>query len=295
MGAISMKILASGINGFVGGYLKKVFEEERGWQVQAITRTDFALEDNQFRGKLEGADVIIHLAGATISKRWTEEYKKLMYSSRIDTTKKIVRAIAGMNNKPQLFISTSAVGRFSPEGINTEESRTFAGDFLGILAADWEAEALKASDAGVRTVIFRFGVVLGPNGGMMAKVLLPFKLGLGGTIGDGSQSVSWIHLRDLANAELKAIDDKRLSGIYNLCSPDPTTNKGLTKALGRALHRPTIFRIPVFMLRLIFSEGADTFASGQKVIPKRLLDAGFRFKFADIDAAVSDIVKETHR
>ena len=214
-----------------------------------------------------------------------------MYDSRIDTTKKIVKAIIGMNNKPQLFISTSAVGRFSPEGINTEESGTFAGDFLGRLATDWEAEALKASDAGVRTVIFRFGVVLGPNGGMMAKVLLPFKLGLGGTIGDGSQPVSWIHLRDLANAELKAIDDKSLSGIYNLCSPNPTTNKGLTKALARALHRPAIFRIPVFMLRLIFSEGADTFASGQKVIPKRLLDAGFRFEFADIDAAVSSIVK----
>ena len=286
-----MLIAVSGINGFVGSYLKKIFEEERGWQVQAITRTDLALEDGAFREKLEGAGVIIHLAGATISKRWTAEYKKLIYSSRIDTTKKIVKAITAMNNKPQLFISTSAVGRFSPEGINTEESGAFADDFLGRLAAAWEAEALKASDAGVRTVIFRFGVVLGPNGGMMARVLLPFKLGLGGTIGDGSQPVSWIHLRDLANAELRAIDDKSLSGIYNLCSPNPTTNKGLTKALGRALHRPAIFRIPVFMLRLVFSEGADTFASGQTVIPKRLLDAGFRFEFADIDAAVSDIVK----
>jgi uncharacterized protein (TIGR01777 family) len=286
-----MRIAVSGINGFVGSYLKKIFEEERGWQVQAITRTDLALEDGAFREKLEGAGVIIHLAGATISKRWTAEYKKLIYSSRIDTTKKIVKAITAMNNKPQLFISTSAVGRFSPEGINTEESGAFADDFLGRLAAAWEAEALKASDAGVRTVIFRFGVVLGPNGGMMARVLLPFKLGLGGTIGDGSQPVSWIHLRDLANAELRAIDDKSLSGIYNLCSPNPTTNKGLTKALGRALHRPAIFRIPVFMLRLVFSEGADTFASGQTVIPKRLLDAGFRFEFADIDAAVSDIVK----
>jgi hypothetical protein len=284
-----MKIAISGISGFVGSYLEKVFREERGWQVQAISRADFELADDAFRTKLEGVDVIINLSGATISKRWTEEYKRLMYSSRIETTTKIVRAVTAMNIKPQLFISTSAVGRYSPEGIHTEESSAYANDFLGKLAADWESEALKASEAGIRTVILRLGVVLGPNGGMIAKVLLPFALGLGGTIGDGSQPVSWIHLRDIANAELKAIEDKSFSGVYNLSSPNPTTNKGLTKALGKALHRPTIFRIPLFILRLIFSEGADTFASGQRVIPKRLLDAGFRFAFSDIDSAVSNV------
>ncbi len=286
-----MKIVASGITGFIGSYLKTEFVVNRGWQVEALRTDDFSLPDDEFLKKLNGADVIINLAGATISARWTEDYKKLLYSSRIDTTRKIVGAIAKLKKKPKLFISASAVGRYAAEGVHTEEKGVYATDFLGRLAEAWEAEALKAADAGVRTVIFRFGVVLGPGGGLLAKLMLPFRLGLGGTIGDGKQPCSWVHIRDIADAFLAAIDNTKFSGIYNLTAPNPTTNGGLTKAIGGALHRPTIFRIPKLALRLKFGEGAETFASGQSVLPKRLLDAGFRFSFVTVEEAVRDIVK----
>ena len=286
-----MKIAASGITGFVGSYLKAEFVVTREWQVEALRTDDFSLPDDEFIKKITGADVIINLAGATISARWTEDYKKLLYSSRIDTTRKIVGAIAKLKKKPKLFISASAVGRYSAEGVHTEEKGVYATDFLGRLAEDWEAEALMAADAGVRTVIFRLGIVLGPGGGVLSKMLLPFRLGLGGTIGDGSQACSWVHIKDISDAFLAAIDNRKFSGIYNLTAPNPTTNRGLTKAIAGALHRPAIFRIPKLALRLQFGEGADSFASGQSVLPKRLLDAGFRFSFATVDEAVGDIVK----
>lgn len=286
-----MKIVASGITGFIGSYLKTEFVVNRKWQVEALRTADFGLEDDTFIKKINGADVIINLAGATISARWTEDYKKLLYSSRIDTTRKIVSAIAKLKKKPKLFISASAVGRYAAEGVHTEEKGVYATDFLGRLAGNWEAEALKAAGAGVRTVIFRFGVVLGPDGGILSKMLPPFRLGLGGAIGDGGQPCSWVHIKDVSDAFLAAIDDRKFSGIYNLCAPNPTTNEGLTKAIGNALHMPTMFRIPKFALRLKFGEGAETFASGQSVLPKRLLEAGFKFSFATIEEAINDILK----
>jgi uncharacterized protein len=286
-----MKIVASGITGFVGSYLHKEFAANRKWHVEALKTADFSLQHDAFAKKIEGADVVINLAGASISARWTDKYKKLLYSSRINTTRKIVEAIAGLKDKPRLFISTSAVGRYAAEGIHTERKAVYATDFLGRLAEDWEAEALKAKDAGVRTVIFRFGIVLGPDGGILANMLPPFRLGLGGTIGSGRQPFSWIHIRDLYNALLLSIDDNSFSGIYNLCAPNPTTNIGLTKALAGALHRPAIFRIPEFALRLKFGDGAASFSSGQAVLPERLLAAGFKFEFPDIVGAIQDIVK----
>ncbi|MBI3580863.1 MAG: TIGR01777 family protein [Nitrospinae bacterium] len=218
--------------------------------------------------------------------RWTKSHKKVMYDSRINTTSRLVRAFEMMPSKPPLFISTSAVG-FYAEGVKqTEDNFKRADDFLGTLAYDWEQAALKAVPLGVRTVVFRFGIVLGKGGGMLGKILLPFKLGLGGVIGDGSQSFSWVQIKDLERAYMAAIADDSFNGVYNLTSPNPTTNRGLTKALGKALNRPTVLPLPKFALRLLFGEGATAVIGGQEVYPKRLVEAGFKFVYPDIDAAV---------
>jgi len=288
-----MKIVASGITGFVGGHLKNEFVKH-GWVVEPLRTEDFRLNDDEFLDKFTGATIVLNLAGAPISARWTEDYKKLLYSSRIDTTRKIVDAVTRMERKPRLFISTSAVGRYAGTGTHTENEFSYASDFLGRLAEKWEEEALKAAGAGVRTIIFRFGIVLGPDGGILANMLPPFRLGLGGTIGNGQQDFSWVHIDDLVTAYLEAIENGKFSGIYNLCAPNPTTNAGLTRALAKALHRPAIFRIPMFALRLKFGEGAAAIASGQRVLPKRLLEAGFRFSFPDIEGAIADIVEHAN-
>jgi len=284
-----MKVAISGAGGFIGTHLVSMFKAN-GWQVAPLHTADFDLDDTAFSEKLLGADVVIHLAGASISKRWTESYKKVLYSSRVNTAKKIVSAMAKMEQKPQLFICTSAVGIYAASGIHDEEHAVYAEDFLGRLARDWESAALKSKELGIRTIIFRYGIVLGHGGGILKEMLLPFKLGLGGTIGDGKQSFSWVHINDLIRAYLFAIEHPEMKGVYNLMSPNPTTNYGLTKALGSALHRPTLFAIPKFLLQLRFgSEAAEAISGGQYVTSKRLPEAGFEFEFKTIEAALNNL------
>jgi len=282
-------IAMSGASGFVGTYLRKSFEQ-RGWSVQPLGRNDFQLTAEELAEKIEGADVIVNLAGAPVIQRWTDEYKKTMYNSRVKITKSLVEACAQMKTKPQVFISTSAVGYYAAGGPHTEKKYKQDEGFLGSLAQDWEREARKAETMGIRTMIFRFGIVLGSGGGALEQMITPFKLGLGGTIGDGTQPFPWIHISDLSRAYVEAIDDESYNGIYNLTSPETTTNKGLTKALGTALGRPTLLPVPTFVLRLKFGEGAQALASGQEVIPERLLKHGFQFQFKDIEKAVSNCV-----
>ncbi|WOE68744.1 TIGR01777 family oxidoreductase [Hydrogenimonas thermophila] len=284
-----MKVVISGASGFVGSHLTKEFEK-REWNITPLIRSDFKLSDSEFSKKFIGADVVIHLAGATINRRWSESYKKELYSSRIDTAKKIVKAMEIMEKKPKLFISTSAVGIYAGDGQYNEESAVYANDFLGSLAQDWEKAALEAKSLGVRTVIFRFGIVMGHGGGVLQQMVPMFKLGLGGTIGNGKQPFSWVHIDDQMRAYFYIIEHEDLEGIFNLMAPTPTTNYGLTKALGKALHRPTFFVIPKFILQLRFgSEAAEVFAGGQYVTPLRLPKAGFEFKFKTIEDALNDL------
>jgi len=285
-----MNIAMSGSTGFVGGHLTKAFRE-RGWTVIPLGRDDFKGDDAALSRKIEGVEVVINLAGASVAARWTKEYKKIMYGSRIETTKKIVDAMAGAGEKPRLFISTSAVGLYGAGGVYTEENARYGDDFLGKLASDWEQAALRARDAGVRTVIFRFGIVLGLDGGALKKMLIPFRIGLGGTIGDGKQAFSWVHIEDLVRAYFTVMENMGFEGIYNLTAPNPTTNKGLTSALAHALHRPALMRVPSFVLKLQLGEGAEVLLKGQRVLPKRLLESGFTFKFAEIEKAIKDLVK----
>jgi len=285
-----MNIAMSGATGFVGRHLTKAFEE-KGWKVIPLGRGDFR-EEEILLSKIRDADVVVNLAGAPIAERWTEEYKKILYSSRVETTKKIVEAMGKGKKRPGVFISASAVGIYDSGGVYTEKNARYADDFLAKLSLDWEQAALGAKDAGIRTVIFRFGLVLGPDGGVIQKMLLPFKMGLGGTLGDGKQAFSWVHIEDLVGAYLTVIDHSDFEGIYNLTAPNPTTNKGLTRALADALHKPAVMRVPFFVLKLQLGEGAKAVLEGQSVLPERLLEKGFTFRFSEIDKAIQDLVRK---
>lgn len=282
-----MKIAISGATGFVGKNLIASLAQSN--EIIEISRDKLKLNDDEFCDFLQGCEVILNLAGAPIIKKWSEEYKKLLYSSRIETTKKITKAIESMQVKPKLLISTSAVGIYANKRVYSEDDFEYADDFLSKLCQDWEAEALKVKDL-TRVAIFRFGIVLGKDGGALSQMLTPFKLGLGGVIGDGSQGFSFIHIEDLINAYKFVIENENLSGIFNLSTPEPTTNRGLTKALGEALHRPTLIPLPEFVVNIIFGEGAKVLTDGQQMLPKHLLDSGFKFKYSDILSTVKGAI-----
>ncbi len=281
------KIAITGASGFVGTNLTNIFHQE-GYDVIAIKRDE--LKDVEKLTKiLDGCEVIINLAGANIINRWSDEYKNLLYSSRIGTTRQLVKAMKRTYTKPKLFISTSAVGIYSNQDQYDEENYKYGDDFLANLCKDWEYEASKASELGIRTVIFRFGIVMG-QGGALSKMLLPFKLGLGGTIGDGTQAFSFVHIEDLKKAFVFTITNENTEGVYNMTSPIPTTNLGLTKALGKSLRRPTFLPVPSFVLDLIFSEGSKVLTDGQSAVPKKLMDAGFEFEFHTIEDTIENLV-----
>ncbi|WP_419770440.1 MAG: TIGR01777 family oxidoreductase [Candidatus Marinarcus sp.] len=285
-----MKTIAiTGASGFVGTHLTHFFKE-LGYEVLKISRAEL-LQPNVLEVTLSKTDIVINLAGANIIHRWTESYKKELYSSRIDTTKALVTAIKTISNKPKVFISTSAVGIYSNKQINSEDDFEYAEGFLATLCQTWEEEALKAKE-NTRVCIFRFGIVLGKDGGALQSMLPPFKLGLGGTIGNGNQYFSFIHIDDLMQAFKFVIEKETLEGAFNLAAPTPTTNKGLTLALGKTLKKPTFLPVPPFVLRLIFSEGATVLTDGQSMIPKRLEESGFKFTYQNIEETIENLLGE---
>lgn len=282
-----MKTIAiTGASGFVGTSLTKYFSN-LGYKIIAISR-DILNNQEKLKDTLNQTDIVINLAGANIINRWSDSYKKLLYSSRIDTTSKIVNAINSIENKPKLLISTSAVGIYDNKSTHNENG-TFSNDFLSNLCQDWEKEALKANNETTKVAIFRFGIVLGRDGGAFAKMITPFKLGLGGIIGSGNQAFSYIHISDLLRAYQFVIENK-FSGVFNLTAPKPTTNLLFTRALGKALRRPTIFPVPEFILKLIFSEGAKVLTDGQDVIPEKLLSLGFKFEYKNIEETLQALI-----
>ncbi len=282
-----MKTIAiTGASGFVGTSLTKYFSRLQ-YKIIAISR-DILNDKQKLEETLSQSDIVINLAGANIINRWSESYKKLLYSSRIDTTSKIVTAINNIENKPKLLISTSAVGIYDNKATH-DENGTFSNDFLSTLCQNWEKEALKASNSVTKVAIFRFGIVLGKEGGAFAKMITPFKFGLGGIIGSGNQAFSYIHISDLLRAYEFVINND-FSGVFNLTAPKPTTNLLFTRALGKALRRPTIFPVPEFILKLIFSEGAKVLTDGQDVIPKKLLTLGFKFEYKNIEETLQSLV-----
>jgi uncharacterized protein (TIGR01777 family) len=255
---------------------------------------------NPATGELGGAgvgpDAVVNLAGASIADgRWTAERKAVLRASRIDATRALVEALAKMNVRPSVLVSASAIGIYGNRGdeLLTEESRAGA-DFLAELARDWEAEALKAEALGIRVVLARLGIILSREGGALAKVLLPFKLGAGGRLGSGQQWMSWVTLDDVVGILRMAIEKVAVRGAVNVVAPQPVKNAEFTKVLAKALHRPALFPAPGFALRLALGEMADALLlSGQRVAPQRAEQAGFRFAHADLTTALGAVLSQS--
>jgi uncharacterized protein (TIGR01777 family) len=272
-------IAITGASGFVGTTLQAMFTEQNH-TVIPIGRSQ--LSDSDALDKIIAqSDVVINLAGASIIGRWSESYKKLLFDSRINTTRAIVESI-NRQSTPPLLISTSAVGIYDQEATHEENSTALGHDYLTTITTAWENEALQSKG---RVAITRFGVVLGRGGGALAKMLLPFKLGIGGVIGDGTQPMPYIHLDDLTRA-ISHIITHNLDGIFNFVAPQIITNRDFTITLGETLSRPTLLPIPGFVFTLLYGEGSIVLTEGQKVIPRRLLDSGFVFEHPDIGSTL---------
>lgn len=271
-----MKVAITGASGFVSSHLIKTFTD-----FVSIHRDE---SEDEILSKLEGVDVVFNLAGAPIINKWSESYKKVLLSSRVDTTRTLVNAI----NKSEVkhFISTSAVGAYPDDAPFDESFKGYGEDFLATLTQLWEAEASKCTKP---TTIIRFGVILGSDGGALAQMLPPFKVGLGGIIGDGKMMTSWIDVDDLVRVYEYILENK-LTGTFNATAPNPVTNYVFTKALGKVLHRPTFLPLPVFVLKLLFGEGSTVLTGSKEVYPKTLLDAGFEFHYPEINASLEHLL-----
>ena len=301
-----MKVFMTGGTGFVGTFLARHLVR----QGQAVTILTPTLEGTEPRDEgisyLTGNptvpddwqksvpehDIIINLAGASIFSRWTPEQKEILRSSRINTTRNLVNALPDDAKNITLF-STSAVGYY---GFHDDEPLTEASppgdDFLARLAFDWEQEALRAESKGARVVLTRFGIVLGKNGGALGQMIPMFRKFLGGPLGDGRQWFSWVHMADLAEAFTFLIDHPEISGPVNVCAPNPVTNKELALTIGRILGRPSFVPAPGFMIRLILGEFGSVLLKGQRVIPHALMDGGYRFRYAELEVALKDILRD---
>jgi len=266
------KIAIAGASGFVGKALQKSFDD-----IVILNRDDTSDILGQ---KLKDIDVVINLAGAPIVKRWNEGYKEILLSSRVETTRKLVQAIN--QSDVSYFISTSAIGIYPNDKRCDESCTEYADDFLATLCKEWEKEALQCSKP---TAILRLGVVLGKEGGALSKMLLPFKLGLGGNIGDGKMMTSWIASKDLI-AIYHFLIDNHAEGIFNAVSPHSIDNATFTKALGNVLHRPTFLPLPIQILKLIYGEASCILTDSKEVYPQKLLDIGFKFSYPSIDDAL---------
>jgi uncharacterized protein len=245
----------------------------------------------------EPLDAVINLAGAPIADRpWTRKRKTLLWASRIGLTEQLLAWLGQRGQKPQLLLSGSAVGWYGNGGEREllEDNPQVTDDFAAQLCGAWEETAQRAEAMGIRVVLVRTGLVLARKGGMLKRLLLPFKLGLGGPLGDGRQWMPWIHLDDQIGLIDFLLHQQQAAGPYNACAPAPVRNAEFAQALGRALHRPAILPAPAFVLRATLGELSELLLGGQRALPARLEAAGFRFRFTDLDAALEDLLAGRH-
>ncbi|MFT5049376.1 MAG: hypothetical protein ACI8QZ_000769 [Chlamydiales bacterium] len=296
-----MKILMSGASGLVGSALCKDLRSD-GHSITRIVRRapagDDEVEYNPAQRKIdragmEGHDAVVHLAGENIAGgRWNKKRMLAIRDSRVDGTRAVCRAVARLKHKPEVVITASAVGWYGDRGdeLLDEDSKPGTG-FLVEVCRDWEAGCYASREAGLRVVNVRMGVVLAAQGGALAKMLTPFKLGLGGRLGSGQQHMSWIGLTDLVRALRFCIDTPEIVGPVNAVSPDAATNQDFTKTLGRVLSRPTAFPMPAFVARLLFGQMADqVLLASAKVAPKKLQEAGFKFEQTVLEDVLRDLL-----
>ena len=297
-----MKILVSGSTGLVGKALIKSLTNDGHEVVRLVRRAPSpgALEiewhPNQGRidsQQLEGLDAVVHLAGESIAAgRWSEERKRSIRESRTKGTSLLSESLARLSHPPAVFLSASAIGYYGNRGDELlKESSAPGNDFLADVCVEWEAATKASVEKGIRTVFARFGVILDSDGGALAKMLTPFRMGIGGKVGDGKQWMSWITLEDVVAALRFLIADESISGPVNVVAPNPVTNAEFTRTLGRTLSRPTIFPMPAFGARLAFGEMADALLlSSQKVQPSVLEDKGFRFSWPTLEPALKHVL-----
>lgn len=297
-----MRYLITGATGFIGKKLvndllkndqnkiiilsrsRKKAEKIFGRKVWAIENLDEIKND-------EKINYIINLAGEGIaSKRWSKEQKQILIDSRVNITQNIYQLVGKLKTKPRTLINASAIGFYgSCADEELDENSPAKSEFTSKLCSLWEGEAKEIENLGVRVCILRFGIVLGKNGGALAKMLPAFKIGLGGRIGSGKQFMSWVHIDDVIGVINFVVLNENLSGVFNVTSPNAVCNSDFTKTLARTLDRPAIFNMPSFVVALLFGQmGKALLLEGQKVLPKRLMGNGFEFKFLKLDNALKD-------
>ena len=298
-----MKILITGGSGFIGSNLSE-YLLSRGHQItaigssadqQRIRHQDYryiaadTTQPGDWQKAVEEAAAVVNLTGATIFKRWTANYKRQIYDSRILTTRHMVAALP--EGSSTTLCSASGAGYYGSRGDDIlKEDESVGHDFLADVSREWEKEAMQAAEKGIRVAVMRFGVVLGKNGGALAKMIPAFKMFVGGSLGSGNQWFPWMHLEDLMAAILFIIEHQDVSGPHNFCAPNPVRYRQLAKSLGEVLGRPSFMPAPAFMIRLAMGEFGDVFLASQRTIPDRLLKQGFSFQYPDIKGAIQAVV-----
>jgi uncharacterized protein (TIGR01777 family) len=301
-----MRVLVTGASGFIGSALCERLLA-RGDSVVGLTRdlqrarrsnpmlTWHAWEPLLERPPaeaFEGVDGVVNLLGEKINQRWNDEVKRRILESRRTGTHNLVGAIAGLEKKPRVLVNQAAIGFYGDRGdALVDESSEQGEGYDAEVVGEWEGAAREVEGSGVRLVIVRSGHVLAADGGLLAELLTPFKLGVGGPIAGGQQYMSWIHIDDEVGILIWALDNEKVSGVVNATAPNPITNRELSQALGRALNRPVVMSVPGFALDLRFGrEFGQVLRGGQRVIPRRPLDLGYRFRFTEIDDALADLL-----
>ncbi|MCC2615250.1 TIGR01777 family oxidoreductase [Aestuariibacter halophilus] len=296
-----MHILITGGTGLIGSRLiPQLFSDHK---LSVITR-NVAMAENVLSHKvalhssldkfsnLDEFDAVINLAGEPIvDRRWSEEQKQRICDSRWNITERLVQLCNAGSNPPAVFISGSAIGIYGRQDdrVIDEDFSDYHDEFSHTVCQRWEDIALQAKSPQTRVCILRTGIVLSAQGGALAKMLTPFKLGLGGPIGDGQQFMSWIHIRDMIDGIVFLLNEQKCEGVYNLTAPEPVTNEAFVRSLAAHLHRPCVMRAPAFALKAMLGERADLVLYGQRVIPKRLQDAGFTFSFPTLAEAMDNL------
>ncbi len=264
-------------------------------RLQRISEWDVRIGSLPTRADLENVNVIINLAGEPIAGvRWTPEYKQKIRTSRVDFTRDLVNRLSSLSEfGPRVLFNASAIGIYGSFDTPTppfDETSPAANDELGELCKAWEEEALEAEKAGIRTVLLRTGVVLTTEGGALASMLPAFKFFAGGPIGSGHQILSWVHIEDQLSAILFLLKREESRGAYNIVSPEPLSNEQFSKVLGKVLSRPAFTRVPSFALSLAFGEGAQVATHGQRVVPKRLLEMGYKFRYPNLESSLRNLL-----
>ena len=288
-------VAIAGASGFLGTafarHLTKAGHELRRIGRASSRGVDFQWDLNAGRldpAALDGADVVVNLVGENVAQRWTQEHKRAILTSRLRSTEILAKTMAAVRTPPRVFLNTSAIGIYGSRGSDAlDESSAPGRGFLADVVQQWENAATPARDAGVRLVYPRLGLVMHPDGGVLAKLLPLFNLGGGGKIGRGDQWMSWIGMHDLLRALVFLMETDAITGPVNVTAPNPATNAQFSHTLGEVLHRPALATVPEFAVKLMFGEmGEETLLSGQRVLPQRLLDSRFQFDYPELAAAL---------